>query len=456
MTSKLLRKLLITTRKITVSFPALLVLLSGTVAWTAEDVVRLVYYQKSPTSPAGSLARQEEAPVKLVSYESSRKSASATASSSGRALKWVPVNAPEAREIQQRSSQAIPTEYSEENSVRLVSAEEQVSSNTSIVRNGKPVRRVAQNGNLPGVNPTGETSALEIPTESLEDFQSLNGNGTPSGLSEMEIPEMGTLDDVETPNIPSLDESPLGNTLLEEDSFDVDALKPGAIGNGRNQGELGERPADNSSVAPRRNEILPHSEEMELPESSLPVPESNLGRRPSLSEGEAGEEVQREDPWNQFDRKITLDNSCPKPRDMKMIREITNDITPPDGNFPIDCPLASEDESFPVRQFAGTHVTWTASNLCHKPLYFEQPAVERYGHSAGPILQPLLSGAEFIITVPALPYLIAMDPVNECQYPLGYYRPGSCAPYKWNPVPFTIRAGIAEGGIATALVFLIP
>ncbi|MDO5113928.1 MAG: hypothetical protein Q4E67_06090, partial [Planctomycetia bacterium] len=216
MTSKLLRKLLITTRKITVSFPALLVLLSGTVAWTAEDVVRLVYYQKSPTSPTGSLARQEEAPVKLVSYESSRKSASATASSSGRALKWVPVNAPEAREIQQRSSQAIPTEYSAGNSVRLVSAEEQVSSNTSIIRKGKPVRRVAQNGDLPGVNPTGETSALEIPTESLDDFQNLNGTSTSPGLSEMEIPEMGTLDDVETPNIPSLDESPLGNTLLEE------------------------------------------------------------------------------------------------------------------------------------------------------------------------------------------------------------------------------------------------
>lgn len=451
MTSKLLKKLLITTRKITVSFPMSMVLLSGTVAWTAEDVVRLVYYQKNPTSPAGDITRQEDAPVKLVSYESSRTSVSAAASSSGRALKWVPVNAPEARVIQQSSSRTIPSE----NSVRLVSAEEQIPAKASIVRKGqKPVRRVAQNGGLLGMDATGGTSALEIPTESLEDFQSLNETGVPSGLPEMELSE--TLDDMETSNIPSLEESPLGNTLLDEDHLEVDALKPGAIGNRRNQGGLEERQADDTSVAPPRNDILPYSEEMELPESRLPVPESNLNRRPSLSEGQMGEEMQKEDPWNQFDRAITLDNSCPKPRDMKMIRDISNDITPPDGNFPIDCPLASKEESFPVRQFAGTHVTWTASNLCHKPLYFEQPAVERYGHSAGPILQPLLSGAEFLITVPALPYLIAMDPVNECQYPLGYYRPGSCAPYKWNPIPFTIRAGIAEGGIATALVFLIP
>ena len=51
---------------------------------------------------------------------------------------------------------------------------------------------------------------------------------------------------------------------------------------------------------------------------------------------------------------------------------------------------------------------------------------------------------------------MAIDPPNECQYVLGYYRPGECAPYVLDPIPFSVRAAVVEGGIATALIFLIP
>ena len=61
-----------------------------------------------------------------------------------------------------------------------------------------------------------------------------------------------------------------------------------------------------------------------------------------------------------------------------------------------------------------------------------------------------------LLTVPALPWLMAIDPPNECQYVLGYYRPGECAPYVIDPIPYSVRAAVVEGGVATALIFLIP
>ncbi len=41
-------------------------------------------------------------------------------------------------------------------------------------------------------------------------------------------------------------------------------------------------------------------------------------------------------------------------------------------------------------------------------------------------------------------------------YPLGYYRPGSCAPYLLDPFPFSIRAAAFETGAVLGGVFLIP
>jgi hypothetical protein len=115
----------------------------------------------------------------------------------------------------------------------------------------------------------------------------------------------------------------------------------------------------------------------------------------------------------------------------------------------------------PQVEFAGRHwapidYTWTASALCHKPLYFEQVQLERYGHSLGPYLQPLASGAHFFLSVPTLPYKMGVNPPNECVYALGYYRPGSCAPYLVPPLPISLRGAIYQGGIATGLAFLIP
>jgi len=127
--------------------------------------------------------------------------------------------------------------------------------------------------------------------------------------------------------------------------------------------------------------------------------------------------------------------------------------------LPPECRL-SENHLSPAqlrsRGWVDMTFTWKASALCHKPLYFENVQLERYGHSAGPILQPVLSTAHFFGKLPILPYKIGMNLPNECQYSLGYYRPGSCAPYLVDPIPIHPRGALFQAAATTGLVYLIP
>ncbi|MEX2560740.1 MAG: hypothetical protein WD403_12540 [Pirellulales bacterium] len=148
------------------------------------------------------------------------------------------------------------------------------------------------------------------------------------------------------------------------------------------------------------------------------------------------------------------EQDCPTPGDLKRIGEITNRITAQPGEFPRECPLG--DEPFASRSWAMTTYTWKASGLCHKPLYFEQAGVERYAHSWGPVLQPVFSSAHFFATVPLLPYKMGVEPPWECVYPLGYYRPGSCAPYTIGPVPISLRGAALQAGAVTGAVSAFP
>jgi hypothetical protein len=128
-----------------------------------------------------------------------------------------------------------------------------------------------------------------------------------------------------------------------------------------------------------------------------------------------------------------------------------------EGELPYECtvreaPIALDGG----RNWPETCYTWKASGLCHKPLYFEQSHMERYGHSWGPVLDPVVSGAHFFASVPMLPYKMGLEPPCECVYPLGHYRPGSCAPRYIEPFPFSIRAAALEATAVTGLTFAVP
>ncbi len=146
--------------------------------------------------------------------------------------------------------------------------------------------------------------------------------------------------------------------------------------------------------------------------------------------------------------------------------DVSTSIAAPEGPFPENYArdvFASAGETTQVmgskREWDVYGFAWEAPGLCHQPLYFQEVNLERYGfyhgHDRG-LLQPVLSGAHFFAVIPALPYLATIDRPRDCIYTLGYYRPGSYAPYYYNTVPLRLDAAAVEAGLATGLIFLIP
>jgi len=124
-------------------------------------------------------------------------------------------------------------------------------------------------------------------------------------------------------------------------------------------------------------------------------------------------------------------------------------------DFPFECSI-NDGQKVQPRCWPQVTYRWTASKLYHKPLYFEEVDLERYGHSWGPCLQPFVSGAHFFTRLPVLPYCMGYTPPCECQYALGYYRPGNCAPYLVPAVPVSARGGLWQAGAAVGTAIIVP
>lgn len=156
---------------------------------------------------------------------------------------------------------------------------------------------------------------------------------------------------------------------------------------------------------------------------------------------------------------IELKTKCPTAEDLKPIDKILLNIQPDadavvKGSLPNECTIGHRP--FVPRNWEATNFAWTAASLCNKPLYFQQVQVERYGHTWGPILQPVLSAGTFFVEIPLLPYSMGLYPPNECMYALGYYRPGSCAPYMIDPFPLSVRGALVEAGAVAGAVAILP
>jgi hypothetical protein len=108
------------------------------------------------------------------------------------------------------------------------------------------------------------------------------------------------------------------------------------------------------------------------------------------------------------------------------------------------------------RCWGPSHYHWDATCLCHRPLYFEEINLERYGYGCHECLQPAASAAHFFATVPALPYCMAVECPSECVYTLGHYRPGSCPPWRWHWPPLTLPAISTEVAVIGGLILIFP
>jgi hypothetical protein len=140
--------------------------------------------------------------------------------------------------------------------------------------------------------------------------------------------------------------------------------------------------------------------------------------------------------------------NCKSARDLKSIRSITADISikrqdlTGGKHLPPDCPLGAE--RLEARHWQPTTFSWCAAATYHKPIYFDDDQLERYGHTFGPVTQTTLSAVKFFATVPLVPYYMGVYPPNESIYDLGTYRPGSCSPYYCDPFPLSVRGAINE------------
>lgn len=118
---------------------------------------------------------------------------------------------------------------------------------------------------------------------------------------------------------------------------------------------------------------------------------------------------------------------------LKPMSSISPGMRPVKGASPADqswqltsrgtMPLANSQKLF----------AWAAPDIKYNPLYFEDVALERYGQTRGVFRQPFASGLHFLKSATFLPYYTLYDPINACDGPLGYCRPGvrvNCASQK--------------------------
>ena len=111
---------------------------------------------------------------------------------------------------------------------------------------------------------------------------------------------------------------------------------------------------------------------------------------------------------------------------------------------------------FPERRFDCIAYSWQASNVNYNPLYFEDPDLERLGHTRNQFIQPFVSVGKFGLQLVGLPYQTVISPVCSRTYPLGWYRPGECAPQLTYPIPWNFEAALFEGAVIGGLVWMIP
>jgi hypothetical protein len=170
--------------------------------------------------------------------------------------------------------------------------------------------------------------------------------------------------------------------------------------------------------------------------------------------------VEQVAPGIQIDRSAAGKESVKVDLSIRPISSISLNIAPQTrGDLPPNLAMETMRGELPQllqdRPYEPWNYYWTATAFAHRPLYFEQVNVERYGHNAG-CLQPAFSAAHFFVTIPILPYKMGQDHPNECIYTLGHSRPGDCAAWERHDLRWSTCGAIAQGAVTTGLVFLIP
>lgn len=147
------------------------------------------------------------------------------------------------------------------------------------------------------------------------------------------------------------------------------------------------------------------------------------------------------------------------PLNLSSIGRATTSITPPAGELPRNLaalaqpsepqPLAQPGE--PPRVTAPYYSTPRVPDFTHRPLYFEERALERNGRTIG-VLQPGLSAAHFFGTIPLLPYKMGAQPPSRPMYTGNGIDP----PSDHLSVRDRVRGVMTEAGVVLGLNYILP
>jgi len=114
------------------------------------------------------------------------------------------------------------------------------------------------------------------------------------------------------------------------------------------------------------------------------------------------------------------------------------------------------DDVYQMRSFAHVDYRWAATDLWHYPLYFQDPAFERYGHTLPAPFQPFASFGRFGVQFFGLPYQMALHPIDEPIYTLGWHRPGEYTPGKFYQVPLNADAAVRTTLFYAGMIWAFP
>jgi hypothetical protein len=144
--------------------------------------------------------------------------------------------------------------------------------------------------------------------------------------------------------------------------------------------------------------------------------------------------------------------------DRRPIGNLTLNIAPTAGDLPI--PLENNRKQLPDMPAANVRpefgsisggISPLRANLCHNPLYFEEPRVERYGQSLG-CIQPVVSAAHFLCNAAILPVKMAVHPPRSFVCQDRYFKRN---PFLQEHPVTAGAAGVVQSAVWTCL-FLAP
>ncbi|MFM8477855.1 MAG: hypothetical protein ACKOEO_18890, partial [Planctomycetaceae bacterium] len=169
---------------------------------------------------------------------------------------------------------------------------------------------------------------------------------------------------------------------------------------------------------------------------------------PDVSPAVHRQQVNDEQP--ESSRRLKTDIRTIKPSLSYALRDIDATQLPSDYDSRLD------KGEYVARQMSPAVLQWAPTNFYHYPLYFEDPALERYGHAWHPLVQPVVSTGRFAGQLVGLPYQMVLHPVHSRQYALGYYRPGEVAPKKHYQIPWNNEAVVMQTAVVVGLFLIMP